>query len=301
MSCEKPILALDLGIFNGKHKIKILPKRVDYSLKSLELQYGDSLLLLPCGHCASCRLAKMKEWSVRCELESNLYDRNCFVTLTYDQEHCPKYLCRKDLTQFIKALRNKGFQFRYFACGEYGTKTGRPHFHIVLFNFLPCDLEPYAKSQSGDMMMKSRLIDECWKKGISTIQSFDAGFAAYVAGYVAKKELQDLPDDFKGHEPFLAMSNRPGIGYGSMKDNLKFFKEKNVVLKNGKVAFLPRYFKKINEQDFDFSLHTEDNLKSLRLVQNAEMFDFGIENREILLENNGKRMKDKLYRRKRGF
>lgn len=309
MSCEHPILAYDYGIdaITGKHKVKMVPRRLQVGhLKDIEEYYGrdsENLLLLPCGKCPSCRMAKMKEWSVRCELEARLYDRNCFVTLTYDEEHCPKYLRKDDLKQFIKALRNKGFDIRYFACGEYGTKTGRPHYHIVLFNFLPDDVKPYAKSHSGGMMMSSRLIDECWKhRGITTIQDFDTGFAAYVAGYVAKKEIQELPDDFKGHEPFLLMSRRPGLGYGYLKDNAHgLYRTQNVVLKNGKVGFLPRYFKKIMGDDFDFSLISEDSIKSIRLKDNAQMFENSIEYREEFWQNKGNLMKDKLYRRKRGL
>ena len=92
MACNFPIYALDLGLKeNGKRNIKILPKRVDMSsLAQLEVRYGKgSILPLPCGRCLACKLAKAREWAVRCVLEASLYPDNCFITLTYDPEQGP--------------------------------------------------------------------------------------------------------------------------------------------------------------------------------------------------------------------
>ena len=43
MNCEKPLLAVSLGFQdNGKRKIKLLPKLVDFNMRTLRDKYGFS-------------------------------------------------------------------------------------------------------------------------------------------------------------------------------------------------------------------------------------------------------------------
>lgn len=99
---------------------------------------------LPCGKCIGCRLEHSRKWAVRCVLEASCHAQNCFVTLTYADEHLPPdgSLCKRDLTLFLKRLRKSrpGQKIRYFACGEYGERLRRPHYHLILFNYLPDDM-----------------------------------------------------------------------------------------------------------------------------------------------------------------
>ncbi|EBW8988162.1 hypothetical protein BXL21_24545 [Salmonella enterica subsp. enterica serovar Enteritidis] len=50
-----------------------------------------------------------------------MWDQNCFITLTYNDENLPEggTLVRKHLTDFFKRLRKHftGRTIRYFACG----------------------------------------------------------------------------------------------------------------------------------------------------------------------------------------
>lgn len=70
MSCSHPLLAVNFGKGeDGKYLMKILPRRHDQNIRSLEERYGhDNLMLIPCGCCAGCKKAHKKEWSVRCSL-----------------------------------------------------------------------------------------------------------------------------------------------------------------------------------------------------------------------------------------
>ena len=43
--------------------------------------------LVPCGKCPMCLQARAREWSLRCMQEASQYEHNCFITLTYDNEH----------------------------------------------------------------------------------------------------------------------------------------------------------------------------------------------------------------------
>lgn len=74
--------------------------------------------VIKCGQCMECRLAYSREWAIRITHEAQMHDRNCFLTLTYDDDH---------LQKFFKRLRHH-FEFKYVACGEYGERRRRPHF-----------------------------------------------------------------------------------------------------------------------------------------------------------------------------
>ena len=48
-----------------------------------------TVLLVPCGKCLACRIARRQEWSMRCLHELSSFDDAVFVTLTYDDDHLP--------------------------------------------------------------------------------------------------------------------------------------------------------------------------------------------------------------------
>ena len=63
--------------------------------------------------------------------------KNTFITLTYDNEHLPKdeSIDKDELQRFFKRLR-KNYPpktIKYFACGEYGDKKKRAHYHAIIF------------------------------------------------------------------------------------------------------------------------------------------------------------------------
>lgn len=245
MACEKPNYFLDLGKKeNGKRNLRMINMKVDYNLRVLQERYGDrNILVVPCGKCPSCKKAYRRMWSLRCEAEARLYKENCFLTLTLDNENLTETIQKEHLKKFFKDLRNRGCKFRYFACGEYGHHplTGdreRPHYHVILFGYVPGDLKFWAKSKSGIDEFTSTFINDIWKKGFVTISLFNPACAGYVAGYVDKKE-----DDDDG---FLMMSTRPGLGYEYYRKNLAQLAEfDNFVSKGGFVSKLPRYFEKV--------------------------------------------------------
>lgn len=100
-------------------------------------------LVVPCGRCDECRRKKQNEWFVRCfyEWHSNPH-RTYFYTLTYNQEHLPKYLgvphfSKRDIQLFIKRLRYElsgyGCKLRYMICSEFGELYHRPHYHALFY------------------------------------------------------------------------------------------------------------------------------------------------------------------------
>lgn len=299
MSCTHPLIAIDNGIdeLTGKHKLTLISNGLNghASIYELECLFGkEKILLLPCGKCASCLLKRRREWSVRCALEASYHAQNCFITCTYDNDHCPSKLNKSDSTRFIKAIRNAGYKIRYFYCGEYGTETARPHFHFIIFGYMPSDLKVYSKSKSGEYLYISEELNKFWNyKGFVTVAPFSSQTASYVAGYVNKKL-----GDYKG---FISMSTKPGIGRQYIEDNSKkVFKYDNIVI-DGSISNVPRYFEKVAIQlnEIDFESLKKKRIDSSRASINSEMLLHGFTSKEKLFEHKDKVMKDKLERRKR--
>lgn len=98
--------------------------------------YSDLELKISCGQCIGCRLERSRDWALRIVQEATLHAQNSFVTLTYADRHLPSHasLRKKHLQDFMKRLRfSTDAKLRYYACGEYGTTSLRPHYHICLF------------------------------------------------------------------------------------------------------------------------------------------------------------------------
>ena len=127
---------------------------------------------LACGQCVGCRLERSRQWAVRCIHEAKCWKQNCFVTLTYDDEHLPEHgnLVYRDFQLFMKKLRRRYHDgIRFFMCGEYGEQDSRPHFHACLFNF-DFPLKYRWKTRNGvSVLYRSDALDELWGKGFASV------------------------------------------------------------------------------------------------------------------------------------
>lgn len=178
-----------------------------------------SELSLPCGQCIGCRLERSRQWAMRCVHESELYERNCFLTLTYDDTHLPKNgsVDVRDFQLFMKRLRKaySSDRIRFFHCGEYGERLGRPHYHACLFNF-DFDDKVLWSIRNGNSLYRSDSLDRIWGQGHAVIGDVTFDSAAYVARYIMKKITgNDSEAHYDGRRPeYITMSRRPGIGRG---------------------------------------------------------------------------------------
>lgn len=151
---------------------------------------------VPCGKCVACRVNNAAAWATRAYHESQYVHDSCFVTLTYDPDHCPKDYCinKRDVQLFLKRLR-KDYNVRaYFACGEYGTRFGRPHYHILLLGFCPPDLQWHSKSYSGMDIYTSKYLESKWQMGFCPVGTCTCASAAYVARYAKKATATNVGD-----------------------------------------------------------------------------------------------------------
>lgn len=184
---------------------------------------GRGGLYWPCGQCLPCRINRRRVWTHRILLESLQYKDNCFVTLTYSDENIvfakdKPTLVSGDLQRWMKRLRKK-VSVRYFAVGEYGDDTGRPHYHVALFGYPCCS---YGRSIYGwngrkDCCAQCNFIRDSWGLGNILVGDLSVKSAQYVCGYVTKKMTAKDDVRLDGRFPeFARMSRRPGIGSSSL-------------------------------------------------------------------------------------
>lgn len=232
-----------------------------------------------CGRCLECMSEYSREWSFRIMDEARKHRSNCCVTLTYNDQYLPSNgsLVRADYQKFLKILRKRIGSFRYFLCGEYGSKFWRPHYHIILFGVDLQDLTYWCRSKSGDLLYRSALIEDCWSfkwfdkssgswcsrsKGFSYVGQLTLATARYCAKYLQKYHFSKAPREGL-LPPFTAMSLRPGIG-GSFEDCLSTDK----LYIDGSFVKTPRYYLVLAERaGFDIS-----SLKEARKSK-AYLFD----------------------------
>lgn len=202
---------------------------------------------IPCGACLGCRLAKSAEWGLRCTHEAALYDDNCFVTLTYSDDCLPENSSLRpvDLQRFWKRLRSSlKRKIRYFACGEYGDRSKRPHYHAILFNFFPDDAVFYKNTAAG-RLFTSAFLEEKWGFGQVIVGSVSFESAAYCARYTSKKLYGEViaKDDPLRFREFLVCSLKPGIGDAWALSNMpEFVYDDTLVLPGGRKLPTPKRY-----------------------------------------------------------
>lgn len=217
--------------------------------------YSDCEIMIPCGKCIGCRLEYSRQWANRIILEAQDWSDNYFITLTYADEHLPtwntvnrdtgelmtvKTLQPKHTQQFMKNLRNYykynygHDNIRFYACGEYGELTQRPHYHLIIFNLPIIDLIP-AERNEGGQLYTSEIIEKIWKKGRIRIAEVNWHTAAYTARYMTKKWKGPSTEEHyekKGTIPeFARMSLKPGIAYKYYDVNHnKFYVDDEIII-----------------------------------------------------------------------
>ena len=159
--------------------------------------FEDMPVTVPCGQCIGCRLEKSRQWAMRCVHEAQLYEDNCFLTLTYRDEDLPHdgSLNHEHFAGFMKRLRKslevdgktlEQRKIRYYMCGEYGDQFSRPHYHACVFNWRPDDLVLW-KVRDGVRLYTSEFLEDKWELGFCTVGDVTFESAAYTARYVMKK------------------------------------------------------------------------------------------------------------------
>lgn len=187
---------------------------------------------VPCGKCGFCLATRKSDWSTRLEYEARKWVGSKFITLTYADPHLHwrngiSQLHKHDLQKYFKRLRKAGVKLRYYAVGEYGSKTYRPHYHVILFT-----------------NVSEGILRESWHLGQVHIGSVTQASIAYCLKYIVNGRANGMRNGRVA--PFSVMSRRPGLGANYLSlEMIEWHKSgrKNYVLVDGQKRHLPRYYK----------------------------------------------------------
>lgn len=155
----------------------------------------------PCGKCPKCLARRVSSWSFRLMQEYNRPETVSahFITLTYDTPNIRltpngfPTLRKSDLQLFFKRLRKAQYgssagNIKYYACGEYGGKTKRPHYHVILYN------------------AKLELIDPAWNLGNVHYGTLTEASVGYTLKYINKPSKVPLHQRDDRQKEFALMS-----------------------------------------------------------------------------------------------
>ncbi len=236
---------------------------------------------VPCGRCHVCLSKRRNDWSFRLYEELKTAHTANFITLTYNDDNIPysrltgeQTLDKRDVQLFLKKLRQKQIslfkqthrhlnarqlraqspRIRYYLCGEYGTDSDRPHYHIILFNLIP--------------ELKDIVVD-IWSKGHAHCGECNVKTIAYTTKYVMKcnGEKQNGRQD-----EFSLMSRKPAIGSGYLQNSAyhKQNRETSVTNASGAKQRLPRFYKEKMFTKGEIKAITKRDIALLDIAANQE-------------------------------
>lgn len=187
-------------------------------------------MVVPCGKCGFCGATRRGDWSVRLRFEKKMHLDSKFVTLTYADCHLKwkdgvPQLHREHVQLFFKRLRKAGYKLRYYGVGEYGSKTYRPHYHLLLFGQIP-----------------EEVIRKQWFHGEVHIGTVTDQSVMYCLSYMINKNTWKMRHGRV--RTFNMMSKGIGKNYLT-KQMIAWHKadRRNYVQLHGEKLHLPRYYK----------------------------------------------------------
>ena len=190
-------------------------------------------------------------------------DECWFLTLTYDDQNLPENenLRLRDWQLFAKRWRKNHGKFRYYAVGEYGGQTGRPHYHACVWGMKFNLLEDGQKSRKGNQNRISPELDTTWGNGRTAVGSLTWQSASYVARYIMDKQNGDNAEShyqglnldtgeiFKREPEFSVMSRRPGIGHDWLEKHTEdVYRHDQVPVRLGVTSRPPKYYDKTRKE-----------------------------------------------------
>lgn len=194
---------------------------------------------VPCGKCPECVSRRVSQWSFRLMQEERRSSSAVFITLTYSTTTVPittagyMTLTKTAIQLFMKRLRKahpkEWPKIVYYAVGEYGGKTMRPHYHMLLYN--------------ADI----KLIAKAWTDGHVHYGKVSGASIGYCLKYMSKKGKIPMHRNDDREPEFALMSK--GIGESYLKDDMvawhivRGHERMYCCLQDGRKISMPRYYK----------------------------------------------------------
>lgn len=207
-----------------------------------------------------------------------------FLTLTYSDdmltyERNRPILNKSDVDQFVKRMKNY-VDFRYFLTAEYGPKTLRPHYHMIIFFKRDSVDLPYKSFIDCPDLVLDRIIRPFWSRKTGnylsdgcpeylplgdnlTIDIVTPARIHYMSKYLNKSVVPNAPTS-----QFSKKS--PGLGKAVFKvpnRMLEYYKTEQVIKYQDSFLRVPKYFKdKLKDKPF-----TEDDFRRMLLDQEQDL------------------------------
>lgn len=264
---------------------------------------GDRPVPVPCGSCPFCLKRKASHWALR--LDNHIKDKGrvFFVTLTYENPPISPNgfmtLDKRVFQLFMKRLRKyeKKSRLSYYAVGEYGGVTHRPHYHVILYG-----LQDYifiGVDNDGYDTFHSKSIESAWcdfhgnnsvKFGFVQIRGVKNNEAIkYCTKYITKGRCIPMFDKDDRLKEFALMSKKLGLNYITEKtlrwhksDLTRFYH----TVEGGYKVSMPRYYRdKIftkEEREIHEGLVYENGIDDY--LKNKDHFDY-LESVESYIED----------------
>lgn len=191
-----------------------------------------------CGKCPACQDYRVSTWAFRLQKQSETAINSYFVTLTYDTRKVPitkngfMSLRKKDLQDFFKRLRKAigkvEHKLKYYACGEYGSKTWRPHYHVIMFN-----------------VDKDKILGN-WQQGDIHIGNVSGASIAYTLKYINKPRKIPMHSRDDRQKEFSLMSKGLGKNYltpAIIRHHKKTLDRPFIITADGFKIAMPRYYR----------------------------------------------------------
>lgn len=232
-----------------------------------------SHIYVPCGKCLYCRTQRRAEWVLRMSHERTHWPSACFVTLTYSEANLPTggTLNKPDLQKFFKRLRKSKRKIKYFANGEYGDSTNRPHYHAIIY---------------GVDVSEAKTIQQHWPHGHTYTGCAEPDSMRYVAQYIDKKIYGKAADKhYDGRTPEFQTCSQ-GLGLGWLLNNADDITEHhNIAIGSGERR-IPRYYqKKLDELGHTNSMwHSEEKQRKAIYEADNNLQASGYKDGKLLYE-----------------
>lgn len=205
--------------------------------------------VVPCGKCPECLTTRANHWAFRLYCHGKHASSSTFLTLTYSDDCLPftpqgrATLQKRDFQLFMKRLRKKNEgTISYYACGEYGSRTARPHYHALVYNL------------DGLFLAHPDLIQATWNQGNIYLGNVQLPSIRYVVGYIQKGGFSaiDYVDESTGEifaddrsPEFALMSKNLGLSHLTPR-MVRYYVDNQLAactLPGGILIGMPRYYR----------------------------------------------------------
>lgn len=278
-----------------------------------------------CGQCLPCLQKRASGWSFRLRKEGEIASLSLFVTLTYNTDHVPitrrgfmsldkdrivrnknyekelrlwKENKRKrkpkemvfqgsHLTNFFKMLRKTEPNIRYYAVGEYGGQTYRPHYHIILYN---ASIQGVIDAWQVD----GKPLGECY---FGTVEGASIG---YVLKYISKTKQIPMHENDDRVPEYCRMSK--GLGANYLNDKTKAWHKADLEnrqympIEEGKKCAMPRYYRNRIYTDQEKGYLSGHNERYHKESQEKELLELGDQYNHIIdarKKDNWRKLREK--------